>query len=134
MIELAEIKQDQIVFDLGCGDGRVVFAAAEKGAQVIGIELNIFIYALACFRKRISHKKGTIIRGNFLKVDLRNADTIFCFLVGKGMKKLSEKFRRELKKGCRVISHGAELPGWKAEKMITLKRFIKKYVIYFYSV
>ena len=56
------------------------------------------------------------MRRNIFKVDLRDADIVFCYLLNPAMGKLDAKFRNELKKGCKIISHKFKLPGWKAEK------------------
>ena len=56
MLELAGIKPGQVVYDLGCGDGRLVFKAAELGARAIGVEVNITVYWYALLLKR-RHKK-----------------------------------------------------------------------------
>jgi SAM-dependent methyltransferase len=135
MIELAGIQEKDVVFDLGSGDGRVVFAAAEKSRQVVGVEGSIVMFLWALIRKRVLNKKGAFIRGNFLDQDLRNADVIFCFLDVKPMDALDRKFRDELKEGCRIISLTFPLKGWQPEEIFCVDDRIKVLppTVYFYK-
>ena len=104
MLELANIKPGEEVHDLGCGDGRLVFAAAKLGANATGYEISLPTFLLAKLRG-IFHPKARILYRNFWHVDLRNADVIFCYLLPSSMQTFKEKIWPTLKPGCRVISH-----------------------------
>jgi SAM-dependent methyltransferase len=134
MFELADIKPGEVVYDLGCGDGRFVFEAEARGAKAIGIEISFFVYLLARFKKRILKKQGTILWGNLFKLNLRDADVVFCYLLPKAMKKINNKFQAELKKGCRIICHDFPLPGWRPEKTLVVEGKIKWANLFFYKV
>lgn len=112
MLRLAKIKKSDIVFDLGCGDGRIVFGAEKLGAKAVGYEISLFVWLLAQLRRYLTKSKSEIRRANFFQADLRKADVVFCYLLPHVMKALEPKFRRELPKGARIISAGFSLPGW----------------------
>ena len=126
MMELADIKKGEKVYDLGCGDGRLLIEANKRyGAKAVGIEISPFVYWLAKIATRFSQAKVKVIRGNIFEFDFSDADVVFCYLFPEPMKKLEKKFKN-LKKGCRIISHGFEIPGWKPLMHIKVKRDNKK--------
>ena len=108
MLDLAEIQPDELVYELGCGDGRIAVIAARKyQARVVGIELNPFLWlwcqlVITIFGLRSRVK---VVLGNFYKHDLRDADVVVCYLLPKTNKELEGKLLRELRPGTRVISN-----------------------------
>lgn len=104
MIELSAIKPGETVFDLGCGDGRLVFAAAARGANAVGYEYSIPTYMLAKLRS-LFHRRSSIKFANFWTIDFRSADVIFCYLLTDTMQTFRTKIWPQLKPGCRVVSH-----------------------------
>lgn len=102
MVKLAGIKPGDRVYDLGCGDGRLVFAAAAAGAEAIGVEVFILPYLYARLQS-LWHKNTRILFGDFYNFDLKGADAVFIFLTGKAYPKLAKKLERELKTGARVV-------------------------------
>lgn len=105
-----QIKDDSVVYDLGCGDGRILFylSSQNKKAKYIGIENNILAVMLAKLGSILNQKKTNnkvkIINGNFFKHDLSEASHIFVYLYPNMMDDLLLKFDRELKKGTRLVS------------------------------
>jgi cyclopropane fatty-acyl-phospholipid synthase-like methyltransferase len=104
MLALSKIKVAERVYDLGCGDGRLVFAAAKHGAIAIGYEMSIPAYLLAK-SSSLFHKKSSIRYGNLWKQDYRDADVIFCYFLKDTMQDFEAKIWPTLKTGCRVVSH-----------------------------
>ncbi len=104
MVELAKIKPGEVVYDLGCGDGRIVFAASQKGAKAIGYELSVPTYIYAKL-KSLFHPQSQIFCRNFWTVDYSKADVIFCFLLTDTMQKFHREIWPTLKPGCRVVSN-----------------------------
>ncbi len=102
------LSPESILYDLGCGDGKVLFDCAEymPKAHYIGIENNWFPYLQArihqFFMPESSHMK--FILGSFLKKDISDATHIYIFLSPKVMDLLLPKFERELQKGARIVS------------------------------
>ena len=115
MFELAGLKPNELVYDLGAGDGRMVLMAArEFKAKAVGIEFSILPYLISKMRVRLAglNKKIKIQYGDFYKVSLKKADVVICFLTPMAMRKLSPKFKKELKKGARIVSYAFPLKDW----------------------
>ncbi|MFX1489349.1 MAG: SAM-dependent methyltransferase [Promethearchaeota archaeon] len=108
MLSLANIQPDEILYDLGCGDGRFIIRAARKfKAKAIGIEINPLLYVwcqlvitILGLRRRVQIKYG-----NFYKCNLSSADVVICFLLPHTNNSLEDKLLRELKPTARVISN-----------------------------
>jgi len=114
LLKLADIKPGQKVYDLGCGDGRLIVAAAQKGAIAEGFEISFLPYLLS--KIRLSFQKNTInarIRyKDFWQSNLNDADIVYFYLMPKIYPKLQRKFESELKKGTKVISYVWPMDGW----------------------
>lgn len=123
MTELADLKGTETIYDLGCGDARILLAAKKHapGIRAIGYELPLGIYLLAKIKvwlaRRSLGKSGSIeIRmRDFLKADLRDANVIFLYLLPEMYRALERKFQAELSPGTKVISHGFPFPGRKEQ-------------------
>lgn len=114
MLELAELKPGMRLYDLGCGDGRLVSMAAKQyTADAVGFELSPFVFAIAKIRQFFTRGKGKIFLRDFRKMPLADADVVCCYLLPKPMENLKEKFEQELAPGSKVISYAFEIPGWK---------------------
>ena len=108
MLSLADIQPDEIFYDLGCGDGRIIVTAARRfEAKAVGVEINLFFYlwcqlliTILGLRKRVK-----VAYGNFFKHDLSNADVVICYLLQETNDKLEEKLIQELKPTARVVSN-----------------------------
>jgi len=105
-----EIKDDSVVYDLGCGDGRILFYLSRSNpkAKYIGIENGLFPLLLAKVGSSLNNKKTgnkvEVINRNFFKQDLSNATHVFIYLYPSVMDKLLSKFESEFKSGTRVVS------------------------------
>ncbi|MDD4332869.1 MAG: hypothetical protein PHT51_02045 [Patescibacteria group bacterium] len=115
------LPKNSLIYDLGCGDGRVLFLAEKYGYKSIGYELSLYPYLKAKIKKFLIHSQVEIYQKNFLKADLNKADAIFIFLTKKGIADLSQKLKNELKSGTIIISYGFTLPSWKIDKIIDTK-------------
>lgn len=112
-LELLDLKAGQTLYELGCGDGRVLRQAAEKGIQAVGYELNPLLVVVAKIYTWKYRKLVKIVWGNFWKADLSRADGVFVFLLDRFMPRLDEKARRELAKPTKVASFAFKIPGKK---------------------
>jgi SAM-dependent methyltransferase len=113
MLSLAKIKSGDKVYDIGCGDGRMVYLAAkEYNADAVGFELSPLVYALARVRHFFWRSKAKIVFGNFKKHNLSDADVIVCYLLPETLARLQKKLDRELKKGAKVISYAFQVGSW----------------------
>jgi len=117
-LKLAEIKVGQKMYDLGCGDGRLVCAAAKVGANAQGLELSLLPFLLAYVRKLFSKDRHRIkiYFKNIWKTNLSDADIIYVWLMPEVMSKLKIKLEQELKKGTKVITYVWPIEGWQPIK------------------
>jgi len=113
-LKLANIKPGQKVYDLGCGDGRLVLASAQAGGEAVGFEISLVPYFVAKWRVfRSPFKKQCQIRfKDFWRVDLSEADIVYFFLMPKIFSKMKAKLERELKPGAKVIIYTWPMDGW----------------------
>ena len=116
-LALAEIKAGQIVYDLGCGDGRLVMAAAKFDAKAVGLEISVIPFLFACLRKLFSRSKAQIKFRDFWMVDLSDADVVYFFLIPRVYPELKQKLEKELKPGTKVIAYVWPIEGWQASKI-----------------
>jgi predicted RNA methylase len=114
MLTMAEVGPDDVVYDLGCGDGRMIVTAARRyGARAVGIEIDPLRY-LWCqvlitvlgLRSRVR-----IVYGDFFAHDLSDADVVTYFLMQSTNNKLEGKLVQELGPGTRVVSNAWTFPG-----------------------
>ncbi|MDD5054851.1 MAG: class I SAM-dependent methyltransferase [Candidatus Peribacteraceae bacterium] len=113
MLDAVDLKDGQLVLDLGAGDGRVLSAAKRRcrGIRAVGYEGAIGVWMLARIRSWFLRDGVDVRRENFLQVDLSDADVIFLYLCIDPIRLLTPKFLRELVPGTRVVSHAFSLPG-----------------------
>lgn len=117
MLEYANLKKSDIVYDLGCGDGRLVIAAAKRCREARGIEIDPLRFLLSWIKTKIlGLKNAKIIFGDLFRQNLRDADVVFLFLWQTTNDRLRGKFEKELKKGTRIVSHYWIFHGWNPVK------------------
>lgn len=119
MLKLAKIKKGDKVYDIGCGDGRMVYLAAkEYGANATGIEISPFVYVLARIRHFFWQSKAKILFRDINLFSLRDADVVVCYLLPEMLIKLQGKLEKELKKGSRIISYSFPIGNWEISRKI----------------
>lgn len=123
MLTLAGVTRDDVVYDLGCGDGRIVIAAAKEfGARGVGVDLD---------PRRIREAQHYAVKAgvadlvtfrvqDLFDTDLREATVVTLFLSPEINLRLQPKLLRELRPGSRVVSHRYGISDWKPEKTITV--------------
>ncbi|MFZ5535193.1 MAG: class I SAM-dependent methyltransferase [Patescibacteria group bacterium] len=122
MVALAKIRSGQTIIDVGSGDGRVLFAAAKKGANAIGIEINPYLVRFTQIKAFLGAYRGriTVRWQNLWSADLTNADVVFVYLIPWKMDVLAKKLKKELKPGALVISNSFMFPDWKVVRQDTV--------------
>ncbi len=137
MLQLANVRKGEIVYDLGCGDGRVlIIAAREFGARAVGIEIRKDLYeqCLRRIRDLGLEDKVEVLHGSFFDYDISDADVVTLYLLTSVNERLKPKLERELKPGTRVVSHDFEVPGWKPIIIEDLYEEWRSHKIYLYRI
>ncbi|MDQ5886571.1 MAG: hypothetical protein QG628_968 [Patescibacteria group bacterium] len=109
ILDDVKLQKNEKYLELGCGDGRLVRAAARRGAVAVGYELNPLLWFIAWLRS-IGHKNQTIKFGNFWHVDLSSSDVVLAFLVPRTMPRLEVKANKQMKKHARLVSYIFPMP------------------------
>ncbi len=117
-------KRGSVVYDLGCGNGKVLFACARRFPDIsaVGIEYDPFPYAIARIRKFFYNENSRVqfIWGNFMKTDLSSATHIFLYLYPSVLNKLLPKLEKELRPGTKVVSSDYEFKNKEASYVVEI--------------
>jgi len=116
MLDMAAVTPQDIVMDLGSGDGRNVIAAAKRGARAIGVEFNPDMVQLA---QRMAREAGvgeraTFIEGDMFEADVSNATVLALFLLPNNLEKLKDKFLR-MRPGSRIVLNTFSVHNWEPD-------------------
>ena len=124
MLQVAETRADDLVIDLGSGDGRIVIAAAQKyGARAVGIELDGALVQKSREAARAAQlgDKVSFIEGDVLAADISKATVVTVYLLPELMRKLQARFIQELAPGTRIVSHAFTMAGWAPDRSEMVK-------------
>jgi cyclopropane fatty-acyl-phospholipid synthase-like methyltransferase len=136
MLEAAGLRSGETLYDLGCGDGRIVMAAAKGfGAKAVGVELSD---ALAKRARQQAEALGLqdqvrIVTGDMMTVDVSQANVVSLYLMTEANDTLRPKLERELKPGARVVSLEFKVRGWKPARVEKVELRNHPYTIYVYE-
>jgi SAM-dependent methyltransferase len=114
-LDLAGLKPGQTMLELGCGDGRVLAAAARQGINVVGYELNPLLAFVAWARTRRWRKQVRVVWGDFWRADWPPAEAVFTFLLPRYMGKLDRECEAYAHKPVRLVSFAFTVPGRKPD-------------------
>jgi tRNA G37 N-methylase Trm5 len=119
MIELAGVKKGDVVYDMGSGDGRIVIAAAKKGARAVGFEIDgdLVRESRENIRKAGVEKLAEIRQQDILTVDFSPATVVTMYLLPDVNLKLKPNLLKQLNPGSRVVSHSFDMGDWKPDKV-----------------
>ena len=137
MLELVRVGKDDVVYDLGSGDGRIVITAAQRhGARGVGIELNPVWVRDA---RAIAERAGVADRVTFrvedlFETNLRGATVVALYLFPTVNARLQPKLARELKPGTRVVSHEYRIGDWTPDRTETMVVDGRRHEIHFWTV
>lgn len=116
-LKLVNLKPGDTILELGSGDGKVLIAAAKKGINSVGYELNPLLVVLSWIRTRKYRKNVKIIWGNFFTKEWPNHQAIFTFLLPRLMQKLDKKVIQSKHKPVKLVSFAFEIPNRKPIKI-----------------
>ena len=122
MMDMAQVGPNDVVMDLGSGDGRNIIAAAKRGATAIGVEFNPDMVELS---NRLAKEAGvagkaTFVQGDMYTADISKATVMALFLLPDNLRKLSDKFFN-LKPGSRLVLNTFAIPDWEADVSETIQ-------------
>lgn len=127
------LKPNEKFADLGCGDGRVVWATHKMfKCESVGYEISPVLLMMIKLSKAVYapfNKKIKFVEEDFFKVDLKEYDVIYCCLPEDVLELLSKKFKKELKKSSRVYSYKRDIPNLKGKKIEVGKQHIFEYIL-----
>jgi predicted RNA methylase len=134
MLDISHLKEGEVLYDLGCGDGGIVIVAARDYlAKAYGVEIRKDLVVTA--RRQLNnyglHDRAKIIRGDFFKVDLSKADVVTLYLTSIANDKLKPKLEKELRPNTRIVSHDFSIPGWQPSKV---SNELRGHTIYLYRI
>jgi len=121
ILQEIDFKENSLVYELGCGNAKFLRKLAkQRNVQAIGYEYFVIPFLMAKLLTFLHGNKIKIYCQDFFKVDLSQADYIFCFLINQEMLRLEPKLAKELKPGALVISNAFQFKNWQPEKIIIL--------------
>lgn len=123
MLEMAKVKRGDYLFDLGCGDGRIVITAAKLGARALGIDIDLERLRECHHNLRNTELKSLIEfrRQSFFDIDLRPATVVALYLLPAINRKLRPKLLWELRPGARIIANQFEIADWQPDEKLDFK-------------
>lgn len=137
MMKMAGVAKEDVVYDLGSGDGRIVIIAAKEfGARGVGVEIDPQLIKQSSENARLA---GVSDRVNFIQKDLFQADlsdatVVTLYLLPEVMQKLQPKLLRELKPGTRIISHQFDMKEWKPDRSEVLRQPSRLHLVHYWII
>lgn len=122
MLKLARVGRNDVVYDLGCGDGRIVVTAARMGARAVGIDIDPIRIREATENIRVAGvgDRAKLIEGDLFATDISEATVVTLYLLSRLNLKLRPKLLKELRPGTRIVSHAFDMEDWKPVRTETI--------------
>ncbi|MGC3956534.1 MAG: class I SAM-dependent methyltransferase [Verrucomicrobiota bacterium] len=136
MLALAGVKPGETVYDLGCGDGRVLIAAAQKyRAKAVGVEISQRLVKEASenIKRAGMEKSVSVLHADLMEVDLAPANVVVLYLLRDSNDLVRPKLEKTLRPGTRIVSHDYEIRGWKPTAVERSEANKRDHSIYVYT-
>jgi ubiquinone/menaquinone biosynthesis C-methylase UbiE len=136
MLELAGLKPGEVLYDLGCGDGRILVSAVKKfGAKAVGVEMSepLVKQATNNIHSQGIQDQARIIQADMMGVDVSAAQVVTLYLLTDANDLLKPKLEKELKPGARVVSLEFKVRGWKPARVDKVEAHHRPYTVYLYE-
>ncbi len=139
MLDMAKVTKDDIVYDLGCGDGRIVCTAAKKyGARGVGVDIDVerIKDSITTMKKfGVTRDDVDIRQGDALKVtDLERASVVCFYMLPEFMEKLEPQVLKRLKPGTRIVAHDYPFPNLDPDEVIEFRGPDRVHTLYMWTV
>jgi len=137
MLDLGQVTEDDNVYDLGCGDGRILLAAAQqRGAQGLGVDIDAERVKEAndAARHLGLYPRIQFKQQDLLTLDLSPATIVVLYLLPKSNLQLRQKLQTELSPGARIITHSFDMGDWQPTRTTQVADVINTYNIYVWNV
>ncbi|MCJ2543147.1 SAM-dependent methyltransferase [Thermostichus vulcanus] len=137
MLDLAQVGSEDTLYDLGCGDGRVLIRAAQRfGTRGVGVDIDPERILEA---EQQAQAAGVQDRVNFLQQDLLTLDlapatVVSCYLLPRSNLLIRDKLRSELQAGARLVTHSFDMGDWIPTATTTVSDVINTYTIYLWQI
>jgi len=136
MLEFAEVGANDVLYDLGSGDGRIpILAAQEFGCRAVGIEIDpkLFRYSVDRVGELGLQERVSFQRQDFFKADFRPATVVTLYLLSAVNDQLRPRLAAHLRPGARIVVLDYPVPGWRPEKTLPVKSLADvQYTLYLY--
>lgn len=131
MLELADVGKDDVLFDLGCGNGIIVVSAAEKGARAIGFDVDPLRIRESeqNIRRHGVGNRAKVFQQDIFTLDLSDVDVVTLYLLPSLNVKLIPQLEK-LKPGARVVSHDFDMRGIKPTKIVKVRGPARNHTVY----
>ncbi|MFQ4137046.1 SAM-dependent methyltransferase [Nodosilinea sp. PGN35] len=137
MVKLADLSPSDVVYDLGCGDGRLlILAATEYGARGVGIDLDTVLLEQAQVNARRAGvgDRLTFRQGNLFETDVAEATAVFLYLLPHLNLRLRPRLQAQLRPGSRIVSHMFDLGDWRPDLTLRLPASEEDSVVYLWRI
>ncbi|HBB31900.1 MAG TPA: SAM-dependent methyltransferase [Cyanobacteria bacterium UBA8803] len=137
MLELANVRDDDILYDLGSGDGRIVITAAQKhGIRGTGVEINPELVQRSRANAQAAGVADRVefVQQDLFQTDLSDATVVTLYLLPEINLKLRPKLLQELKPGTRIVSHDFDMGAWQPERVERVQGSTRQHTIYYWVV
>src|SRR5918999_1377742 len=137
MLRLANVKSGEVVYDLGCGDGRIVITAVrEFGARGVCVDIDPQRIAESQENARAAGVAANIgfLNQDLFETDVSEASVVMLFLSPELNLKVRPKLLRELKPGTRIVSHWHDMGDWKPEKVVRVRSSGRERSVYLWTI
>jgi SAM-dependent methyltransferase len=137
MLEMAQVGPNDVVYDLGSGDGRIVITAAQRfGARAVGVELDPELIRRS---REHAERAGVADRVRFLQqdlfaTDLSEATVVTLYLLPDVNLRLRPKLRQELRPGSRIVSHDYDLGDWMPDKTVEVSLLERNHLVFLWQI
>ena len=134
MLEISQVGTQDVVLDLGCGDGRIILSAVRdfKAKKAIGYEVrsDLCRQVVTDIANQNLQNRVILVNGDLMNADISEATVITLYLTTSGNERLKPKLSSETNKGTRIVSHDFEIKGWNP----SIKKNFQGHTIYLYVV